>query len=138
MPPRLQATAGISIPSNLPGCYTLTNRLGRAASPAKVGFVSGAKDQTASISEHTFVSFGCTLSGITCLPRQTRSHPELHKPGRSWKQIHGQAAVWLCWKRVESWHRYPAAPANIAFICRATEQMIRQLFIWRTGFTSLD
>lgn len=79
MPP-LQPTAGTSIPSNLPGCYALTNRLGRAASPAKVRFVSGAKDQTVSISEHTFVSFGCTLSGITCLPRQTRSYPKRHKP----------------------------------------------------------
>lgn len=39
---------------------------------------------------------------------------------------------------VENWHRHPATPTNIAFICRATEQTICQLFIWRTGFTSLD
>lgn len=58
----------------------LRKGLGRATSPAKVRFVSGAKDQTLSICEHTFVSFGCTLSGITCLPRQTCSHPELHQP----------------------------------------------------------
>lgn len=39
---------------------------------------------------------------------------------------------------VENWHQHPSTPTNIAFICRATEQMICQLFIWRTGFTSLD
>lgn len=79
MPP-LQPTTGTSIPSSLPGYYAPMNRLGRAASPAKVRFVSGAKDQTVSLCEHTFVSFGCALSGITCLPRQTCSQPKLHKP----------------------------------------------------------
>jgi len=67
-------------PSSLPDCYTLTKGLGGAASAAKARFAAGAEDQTVSISEHTFVSFGCTLSGITCLPRQTCSYPELREP----------------------------------------------------------
>lgn len=85
----LQPTAGIT--SNPPGCYALMRGLGRAASPAKARFVSGAKDQTVSISEHTFVSFGCTLSGITCLPRQTRSYPGCHRPAALLQGLHPPA-----------------------------------------------
>lgn len=181
----LQPTAGIT--SNPPGCYALTRGLGRAASPAKARFVSGAKDQAVSISEHTFVSFGCTLSGITCLPRQTRSYPGRHRPAALLQGLHrparnlctycihipastgassqrGRAPAlrWLqqgCCREqrkeleadswsgcclalletgVENWHRHPATPTNTAFICRAAKQTICQLFIWRTGFTSLD
>lgn len=65
-------------PSYLQQHYALMDGFGAAASPAKVLY-QGLKIKPY-LSEHTFVSFGCTLSGITCLPRQTRSCSDLHRP----------------------------------------------------------